>query len=73
MLGLVAVKLGVLMPMTIVFVSYEVVEAIIELINNRIVFESELEQAKENWGIVEELRKDLGEYVIGVLLARLLF
>ena len=73
MLGLVSVKLGVLMPMTIIFVSYEAIEALIELINNHVFFKGDIHETYENWIIVEELRKDLGEYVIGVLLAMLLF
>ncbi len=79
-LGFVAAKLGVLLPVTIAFVGYELMDAYIQLrveetlarVEGEATVSAWIEAAQMMLGEKRELRKDIGVFLIGALLAELL-
>jgi len=78
-LGLAAVKTGLVIPITLAFTVYEAVDTYVQVKAEELMFWEEKEHAKVYHlehvvNILEEkkeLRKDLGEFILGLLVAAL--
>ena len=68
-LGIIAVKTGIIVPITILFLGYEIVDTWIQVEAKKIVANTINEILEEK----KELRKDIGEYVVGLLIAAFWF